>query len=527
MNATQAKKTFSILIAALGGEGGGVLADWLVHCARESGLPVQATSVPGVAQRTGATSYYIELQASGGNGAPAPVFALHPTAGAVDVVIASELVEAARMIERGYVAPGHTLLITSTHRIYTTAEKLSPSDSRYRDDAVLRAAHAMAGRCVAFNMEAIATASGTVISAVMFGALSGAGALPWGRDVCEAAVRGSGRSVEASLRGFDAAFAAAADSTVAILKDAPLVAGSAAAGSSAQPEPLTVVDNQPAAEPQWPDALKNVAEHGAARCRDYQNDAYAERYLNRLNRLSDAAPPTDERAAAALLEAARCLALWMCFEDVIRVADLKTRRSRFEQLYGEVAAGPGEIVHVFEYMKPQIDEIAAVLPQAWGARLEAFAARHPRIAHFGPALKVRSSSLSGFLTLRLLAAMQPMRPRSLRFSREQQAIDGWIDALADALPRSSAHARVLAELPSVLKGYGDTWLRGRAHYERLWDAFVARPSVERKAAEAFAAALADALSRVPDASAPPLAAPAASGVQPIRFMPRPKAPPSA
>ena len=50
-----------ILIAALGGEGGGVLADWLVDCALEAGLPVQATSVPGVAQRTGATSSSIAL----------------------------------------------------------------------------------------------------------------------------------------------------------------------------------------------------------------------------------------------------------------------------------------------------------------------------------------------------------------------------------------------------------------------------------------------------------------------------------
>lgn len=50
----------SVLIAALGGEGGGVLADWLVTCARNFGLSVQATSVPGVAQRTGATSYYVE-----------------------------------------------------------------------------------------------------------------------------------------------------------------------------------------------------------------------------------------------------------------------------------------------------------------------------------------------------------------------------------------------------------------------------------------------------------------------------------
>ena len=51
----------TILLCALGGEGGGVLADWLVHTARLCGHAVQGTSIPGVAQRTGATTYYVEI----------------------------------------------------------------------------------------------------------------------------------------------------------------------------------------------------------------------------------------------------------------------------------------------------------------------------------------------------------------------------------------------------------------------------------------------------------------------------------
>jgi indolepyruvate ferredoxin oxidoreductase beta subunit len=51
----------SILLCALGGEGGGVLADWLIDAARHAGYPAQATSIPGVAQRTGATTYYLEV----------------------------------------------------------------------------------------------------------------------------------------------------------------------------------------------------------------------------------------------------------------------------------------------------------------------------------------------------------------------------------------------------------------------------------------------------------------------------------
>lgn len=506
-------ETRSILIAALGGEGGGVLADWLVQCARAAGLAVQATSVPGVAQRTGATSYYVEYR-SASDGASQPVFALHPTVGTVDVVIASELIEAARMIERGYVSPSRTLLIASTHRILTTAEKLSPSDARYSDEAVRRAADAMSRRCVAFDMDSIARDSGTVISAVLFGALAGAGTLPWSREICEQVVRRSGRGVEASLAGFAAAFEMAVGEPTDVI-------------STVAPQPTQEVDAQTTG---WPAALQAVAKHGAARCHDFQDAAYEKRYLERVARLFDAAPRTEE-ATQALIEAARCLALWMSYEDVIRVADLKTRRARFTQLHVEVESKPDEIVQVYEYFKPQVDEIAAVLPLGMGLWLERFAKRHAKVARFGPALKVRSNSVSGYLLLRMLARMQPWRRRSLRFVREQQAVDEWLDALAGWLPRSVPHARVLAELPSVLKGYGDTWRRGRAHYDRLWDAFV-QPAADQQdepaaaTPAAFRQALSDALSRVPAASVPTTRK-GATSAQSIRFVPRPKAPPGA
>ncbi len=50
-----------ILIAALGGEGGGVLTNWIISAAAKLGLPAQSTSILGRAQRTGGTTYYIEI----------------------------------------------------------------------------------------------------------------------------------------------------------------------------------------------------------------------------------------------------------------------------------------------------------------------------------------------------------------------------------------------------------------------------------------------------------------------------------
>src|SRR5437016_10367292 len=98
-------RPITIAVVALGGEGGGVLADWIVDLAEHNGYLAQATSVPGVAQRTGSTIYYLEMfpEAAARAAGQEPVFALMPVPGEVDVVVASELMEAGRAVQRGFV----------------------------------------------------------------------------------------------------------------------------------------------------------------------------------------------------------------------------------------------------------------------------------------------------------------------------------------------------------------------------------------------------------------------------------------
>ena len=126
-----APRAITIALLAMGGEGGGVLADWLVDLAEQNGFAAQATSVPGVAQRTGATIYYLEMfpldQVPAG---AQPVLGLSPVPGEVDVVVASELMEAGRALQRGLVTPGRTTLIASTHRVYSMTERTAIADGR-------------------------------------------------------------------------------------------------------------------------------------------------------------------------------------------------------------------------------------------------------------------------------------------------------------------------------------------------------------------------------------------------------------
>ena len=103
------EKPLSIAILAMGGQGGGVLADWIVEVAEAEGWVAQSTSVPRVAQRTGATIYYIEALPP--RDGVAPILSLMPTPGDVDVVLAAELMEAGRSVLRGLVTPDRTTIV--------------------------------------------------------------------------------------------------------------------------------------------------------------------------------------------------------------------------------------------------------------------------------------------------------------------------------------------------------------------------------------------------------------------------------
>ena len=126
-----------LAILAVGGQGGGVVTDWIVELAERNGWYAQSTSVPGVAQRTGATIYYIEMVPEGGG---TPVLSLMPAPGDVDIVLAAELMEAGRAMQRGLVTPDRTTLIASTHRTLAVIEKVVPGSGIADPAPVLDAA---------------------------------------------------------------------------------------------------------------------------------------------------------------------------------------------------------------------------------------------------------------------------------------------------------------------------------------------------------------------------------------------------
>ena len=194
-------RPITMAILAMGGEGGGVLSDWIVDLAEANGYFAQSTSVPGVAQRTGATVYYVELfpKQPGAVHQPEPVLSTMPTPGEVDIVVASELMEAGRSIQRGFTTPDRTTLIASTSRTYAMPERTAMGDGRVDSSKLISAAIAASQQFIRGDFARIAQETGSVISAVLFGAVAGAGVLPFTRGQFEDAIRAGGKGVEPSL----------------------------------------------------------------------------------------------------------------------------------------------------------------------------------------------------------------------------------------------------------------------------------------------------------------------------------------
>jgi indolepyruvate ferredoxin oxidoreductase, beta subunit len=454
-------RAITIAIVAMGGEGGGVLADWIVDLAEHAGYLAQTTSVPGVAQRTGSTIYYIEIfpESSAIAGGKSPVFALMPVPGELDIVLASELMEAGRAIQRGFVTSDRTTLIASTHRVYSMTEKIAIADGQVDSGQLIAAAKEAARAFVHNDFERVARETRSVISATLFGALAATGALPFGRAQFEDAVRRGGVGVESSLAGFAAAF------------ETTLQPPSAQSTTKTQPKPKVGAQLQSLAaliEEKFPPSSHTILFAAIQKLADYQDVSYASTYLDELAAIRDVDAAKGGGDFALLCETARYLALWMTYEDAIRVADLKTRDARFARVHRDSHAERSELIQIKEFLHPGVEEITDILPAGLGHYIRNSGAPSKTIEKFAHKGRiVNTTSLFGFLQLYFLAALRPLRRKSLRFREEHLRIKQWLAQVAKIAKEDYPLALEVAECPRVVKGYGDTHIRGRKNFDIL------------------------------------------------------------
>ncbi|MBT3917545.1 MAG: indolepyruvate oxidoreductase subunit beta family protein [Rhodospirillaceae bacterium] len=446
-------KTVKILICAMGGEGGGVLMNWIVNAAWRKSYPVQATSVPGVAQRTGATTYYIELLPEAvPPGAVKPVFALIPTAGEVDVLVATEAAEAARAAGNGFISPNRTHLIASTSRVYLMPEKMAMTDGRVDDDELADVMAKSAHKSVLFDANEAAKEAGAIVNAIMLGAVAATGVIGIELDDFIDAITDEGKAVESNIAGLRSGFEIA----------------SGQKKTEDQPDNVVAL-SEAGTQSKFPDSVQPVLDHATKRLADYQNEAYVASYLNRLENFKD-------RDSDLLEVVAKQLALRMSYEDIIRVAQAKIRAERFERIRNETGANADDIVIVTEFFKPGVAEISDLLPSGLAKSLIAWGEKNNKMDNFGFGMEVKTSTITGFLKLWSLAKLKWWRPKSNRWQVEQANIEDWLELVESASVLNVNFAVEVAELARLIKGYGSTYRRGMRNYSRIVEEYV-RPLV--------------------------------------------------
>jgi indolepyruvate ferredoxin oxidoreductase beta subunit len=516
---TDEGRIIKLAVLAVGGQGGGVLADWITDVAERSGYLAQSTSVAGVAQRTGATIYYVEMCRDIGR---QPVFALSPSPGDVDILIAAELMEAGRAIMRGFVTADRTTLIASSHRIAAVSEKIEPGDGRAPSAKVLATAENAAKRFIAFDMEKIAAENGSMISASLLGALAGSGALPFARENYEKTILASGRGVKASLAAFAGGYDGARGQSARLAP--PLTAlpgtsprilrqaqdGERNAASAASPisgdegrasspaealfspslrgedggsrmrgganlsvknpaGPERLVDGWrrlTARVNSYPEPVRDMAGRGLQKVVDYQDLAYGAEYLNRLDRAVSL--ERAGRGRALSIAAAKHLANAMCYDDMIRVADLKTRSTRDRRVRREVGVAEGSVLQVTEYFHPRVEEFCGTLPAGLGRYIES----RPKLAAFidrriNRGRRIRTDGLAGFSALWLIGGLRRWRRKLLRHQVESAHLERWYRLALDHAASDYALAVEILNCRRLIKGYSDTHVRAQSKFDRV------------------------------------------------------------
>ena len=483
--AASRERPISIAMLALGGQGGGVLTGWMVSTAEANGYIAQSTYVAGVAQRTGATVYCVELFAkdSAENSGQLPVFTPYPIPGDVDLVIAGEMAETARAIEKGFVTPNISTLIASSHRVYSMPEKEALGDGIVDLSPLTEIAAKASRNFICFDMQSAADATGSIISSVILGAIAASGALPFTREAFEETIRQTGKAVESNLRGFAAGF----DGATAPVGKSEAVEMETAITQGPNGEALAARIEKTLPVPVW-----NTALHGALRTLDYQDAAYAGEYLDTLERIAIA--DIESKNYALTNEVARQLALQMCYEDTIRVADLKTRRDRFDRIRGQVAAVPDQPVHVVEYLHPRLEEVCDTLPAWLGERiLNSDGTRKFLSKFFSKGRNITTTNVSGYLVMHILSKFRRFRRGTYRYGRQRRLIEDWIDRVNAAVNSDYDYALSIAHCIEIVKGYGETYDRGLNRYRATIDTVKNLPHERRSDAvrQLHRAALAD------------------------------------
>lgn len=455
-----------ILIPAVGGQGGGVLTEWLVQLFLTEGFEVQGVGLPGLSQRGGSTMYYLEAYPKAKSSSKPIIFSQYPLPGDIDIILAQEFLELGRVLELGY-GSDKTTIVSSTHRIYSTLEKMPISNGIYPDEKLHRLANSFSARFVGLDALALAKENEMdelAINAILLGALGASGSLPITEASFLKAISQVGVAVENNIKAFRIGWESIKSKkhNISLIKpdlDWEQIRREklAKVGPSKREglfSLLLTVQNE------YPERLREILTEALVRLADYQDVWYAEKYMDALKGVYQVDKNSGSSSFPLTESFAKNLALWMSYEDGIRVAELKINPERFKRIRKDMQLHDDQVLHVIDYLNPDAEEIYGLLPNLLVSPIVKLADNRlfrmvlPDSKRITFAQAPKTSSFFGSFRLWSVTKLKKLRPYSYRFKKEHAYIKKYVAHVEKYSKINYKLACVVAKSGGMVKGYG-------------------------------------------------------------------------
>ena len=467
-------KLIKILIPAVGGQGGAVLTEWIIKALEIEEYDVQGISLPGLSQRGGSTTFYIEAYPKDSD--EKIVFSQFPLPGHIDLILSQELLELGRILKEGF-GSEDTTIISSTYRIYSTLEKLPISSGIYSDEVLTKFAQEFSNRFIGIDALKVAEDNGMnqlAANAILFGALSSSFVLPVKKESYQKAIEAVGVSSNSNLEAFGIGY----DYVIKNESDTQ------AEDKDEQPDNeylkyIKLKDRDKVDQlksrlsGKYPDFMIPLINEALYRLTDYQSARYAESSLEKLEgfrETDESSPDNNFKLSEYVL---KNLALLMSYEDGIRVSELKIRGERFRKIKRDMQIRDDQLFNVVDYLKPDAEEVYGLFPNIVVAPVlylmdsRLFKKIWTRKDPLTVAQKPTTTSVFGFFRVWMLTKFKFMRPYSYRFKNEHKIIRLYLNSVEKLAEADYELGVMTARSGSIIKGYGRVRRRTMDTFERL------------------------------------------------------------
>ena len=448
----QQNRSVRALIGTVGGQGGGVLSDWLVRGLLNSGWQAQSIGLLGLSQRAGSVIYYLEASPVGDT---PPILSPFAVPGDVDLILAQEFLELGRLLQGGFAAKDCNI-VANTYRYLGTLEKMPAEGGVYPIDVIQTAAETLSDNTWLFHAQNMVTEAGLSYlssNAILLGAVVASPSFNLPVEPFHQAISDAGSNVGDNIKAFDLGYQMMRDGTLPRahfqqeeVKDWQQMADERAAKLSGK--------NQAAyrkllteAQQTLPAKINQTLAEALYQLIDYQNETYARAYLEMVNEFK-----ADENLQALY---AQHLALWLTYEDSPRVAQLKTRPSRFTGIAKEHGLKPGQKMLVEDFLAPDPQQLYGILPPALAELVRGIGRRfNADFENITLEMKIKTSSFWGYRTMAFIGWTRRFRLSSWRHQQEMQQIHNWQTGIREWQSLGDEFGALAADAGRLIKGYG-------------------------------------------------------------------------